>query len=105
MQGRIGPVEPWRVGWCCPSMMTQYGALPYDPGEDGEPRVLLITSRETKRWVIPRGNPIAGLGPAQAAAQEAYEEAGIRGEIEESALGAYRYDKRRPDGSTVPALV
>src|SRR5688572_6613863 len=86
-------------------MIRQYGVLAYDFREDGSPHILLITSRETRRWVIPRGNPIAGLSPAQAAAQEAFEEAGVRGEVEDRALGSYPYDKRRADGSTVPAEV
>ena len=54
---------------------------------------LLVTSRQTGRWVIPKGNPIRGLAPPQSAAREAYEEAGIEGEVGESALGAYRYRK------------
>jgi 8-oxo-dGTP pyrophosphatase MutT (NUDIX family) len=86
-------------------MITQYGVLAHDGGGDGDRMILLITSRETKRWVIPRGNPIAGMSPAEAAAQEAWEEAGIRGEVEKCALGAYRYDKRRPGGTSVPAQV
>ena len=52
-------------------MITQYGVLARDEGDSGEQRILLITSRETKRWVIPRGNPITGLSPAEAAAREA----------------------------------
>jgi two-component system phosphate regulon sensor histidine kinase PhoR len=86
-------------------MIRQYGVLAYDQGDDGGLRFLLITSRETKRWVIPRGNPIRGLSPSGAAAQEAWEEAGIRGAVEDRALGSYRYDKRRADGSYVPAEV
>jgi 8-oxo-dGTP pyrophosphatase MutT (NUDIX family) len=86
-------------------MITQYGVIAWKEAEGGGRQVLLITSRETKRWVIPRGNPIAGLSPSDAAAQEAWEEAGIRGETGTEAIGAYRYDKRRLDGSTVPAEV
>ncbi len=62
-------------------------------------RLLLITSRDTKRWVLPKGNPIRGLEPHLAAAREAYEEAGITGIPCPSALGSYRYDKRRGNGS------
>ena len=86
-------------------MITQYGVLAWKASEGGERRILLITSRETKRWVIPRGNPIAGLSPSQAAAQEAWEEAGIRGETGQVEVGAYRYEKRRLGGSMVPAEV
>ena len=55
--------------------------------------VLLITSRETGRWVIPKGWPITGLSGAEAAAREAWEEAGVRGRVQDNPLGAYLYDK------------
>jgi len=86
-------------------MITQFGVMAWKQSEGGGRQILLITSRETKRWVIPRGNPIAGLSPSQAAAQEAWEEAGIRGETGAEALGVYPYEKRRFDGSSVPAEV
>jgi predicted phosphate transport protein (TIGR00153 family) len=62
-------------------------------------RALLITSRETRRWVIPKGNRIRGLDPHQAAAREAFEEAGISGIPCPSSLGSYSYLKWRRDGS------
>lgn len=86
-------------------MIGQYGVIPWRRGAGGQAEILLITSRETRRWVVPRGNPIAGLRDYEAAAQEAFEEAGIRGGVEETPLGTYRYDKRRRDGSLVPAEV
>jgi hypothetical protein len=67
--------------------------------------VLLITSRDTGRWVVPRGNPIAGKSPAESAAQEAYEEAGIIGPVETRAMGRYSYQKRRRFGITRQAVV
>jgi 8-oxo-dGTP pyrophosphatase MutT (NUDIX family) len=66
---------------------------------------LLVTSRETRRWVVPRGNPIPKLTPADSAAQEAFEEAGIRGAVSASPLGSYRYDKRRKNGAVVATEV
>jgi 8-oxo-dGTP pyrophosphatase MutT (NUDIX family) len=71
----------------------QYAALPYR-FEGGQLRILLITSRETRRWVIPKGWPITGLKPQDAAAAEAAEEAGLIGTIEPTPLGSYRYLKR-----------
>ena len=59
----------------------------------GHVQVLLITSRETGRWVIPKGWPIAGVAPSVAAAREAWEEAGVVGSILDMALGEYLYDK------------
>jgi 8-oxo-dGTP pyrophosphatase MutT (NUDIX family) len=86
-------------------VLTQYGVLPVRRGADGGFEVLLITSRETRRWVVPRGNPIAGKSPAESAAQEAFEEAGILGEVELEAIGLYSYEKRRRLGRVVPAVV
>lgn len=86
-------------------MIRQYGALPFRPGPNGDVEILLITSRETRRWVVPRGNPIAGLSPPLSAAQEAFEEAGIYGDVEIDPLGRYRYDKRRPSGDIDEAEV
>ena len=57
--------------------------------------VLLIASRETGRWIIPKGWPHKGLSPRAIAVREAYEEAGLRGKIKRRrALGTYRYEKR-----------
>ena len=61
-------------------------------------RVMLITSRETQRWVVPKGNPIKGLRAHEAAAQEAFEEAGIEGIPCPAVIGQYRYAKRRKTG-------
>ena len=86
-------------------MLTQYGVIPVRPAADGGVEILLITSRDTKRWVVPRGNPIPGKSPVASAAQEAFEEAGISGLTEPEPLGRYRYDKRRRDGTSVEAEV
>ena len=58
----------------------------------------MITSRDTGRWVIPKGNPIRGLTASEAALQEAYEEAGVRGDIAAEPVGRFRYRKRRASG-------
>jgi 8-oxo-dGTP pyrophosphatase MutT (NUDIX family) len=86
-------------------VLTQYGVIPVRRAEAGGVEVLLITSRDTGRWVVPRGNPIAGKSPAESAAQEAYEEAGIIGPVEPEPIGLYSYEKRRRLGMTVPAVV
>jgi len=66
---------------------------------------LLITSRDTRRWVLPKGNRINGLEPHRAAAHEAFEEAGISGISCPVPLGTYSYDKRRADGTSTLAKV
>lgn len=77
---------------------TQYAALPWRRRADGTIEVLVITSRETRRWVIPKGWPIKGLSPAKSAAREAFEEAGVEGEAGKKKLGHYVYDKRLRSG-------
>jgi len=82
----------------------QYAALPWrDTGHGIE--VLLITSRETRRWVIPKGWPMPGLTPVEAAAREAFEEAGAGGVVSRNPIGRYAYDKRMKDGSILPVEV
>jgi len=84
---------------------VQYAALPYRLGDAGEAEILLITSRETRRWVIPKGWPMKGRKPHQAAAIEARQEAGVTGRIEKAALGAYDYVKRLKNGAPLDCTV
>jgi len=77
---------------------AQSAALPWRRTAEGAVEVLLITSRETRRWVIPKGWPIKGLTSAQSAAREAFEEAGVEGNTGSKKLGAYHYDKRLRTG-------
>ncbi|WP_114965454.1 NUDIX hydrolase [Alkalilacustris brevis] len=65
---------------------------------DGRREVLLITSRGSGRWILPKGWPMAGKTLAEAAAEEAWEEAGVRGRVEASALGGYSARKFGPGG-------
>lgn len=76
---------------------VQYGALPWRRGAEGI-EILLITTRATRRWIIPKGWPMDGKLPHEAAAQEAWEEAGVRGEVGAQVLGAFEYDKLKNDG-------
>lgn len=82
---------------------VQYGVLPWR--HDRRVEVLLITSRETYRWVIPKGWPIIDHTAAFSAAQEAHEEAGVEGEVDSQAIGTYPYLKRLKDGQTRPLNV
>lgn len=75
------------------SPVRQAGAIPYTI-VDGRAVFLLITSRRSGRWIFPKGAPIEGHQPWQVAAREAYEEAGIEGEIEPVSIGSYRTLKR-----------
>ncbi len=82
----------------------QVAALPWrQNGEELE--VMLITSRLSGHWLIPKGWPMKRKTSAAAAAQEALEEAGIRGAISVEPLGRYSYDKLALDGPAVPCVV
>jgi 8-oxo-dGTP pyrophosphatase MutT (NUDIX family) len=72
---------------------TQYAALPYRVSLRGTTEILLLTSRETERWVIPKGWPMIGRKPHQVAAMEAHQEAGIKGIIGKKPIGAFHYTK------------
>ena len=76
-------------------MSLQVAALPYRQDADGATQVLLVTSRDTGRWIVPKGNPMDDLPDHEAAALEAWEEAGVRGAICPTPLGRFRYLKRR----------
>ncbi|WP_434613431.1 NUDIX hydrolase [Tabrizicola sp. M-4] len=83
---------------------SQFGALCWRMRR-GRVEVLLITSRDTGRWVIPKGWPMAGKSAHEAAVQEAWEEAGVRGLGSETALGLYSYDKQRKVKEALPCVV
>lgn len=80
----------------------QVGALCLDPKTG---KVLLITSRGTGRWVIPKGWPMEGRTLPGAAAREAWEEAGVEGRILHEEIGRYSYDKDQNKGFSVPVEV
>jgi len=67
--------------------------------------VLLITSLNSKRWIIPKGWPEAELSPGENAAREAFEEAGVTGKISAEPVGSYHYLKEKKDGGGMPCTV
>jgi 8-oxo-dGTP pyrophosphatase MutT (NUDIX family) len=83
---------------------VQVAALCLRAGEAGQ-EVLLVTSRGTGRWILPKGWPMAGRSLAEAAAQEAWEEAGVRGRIEEAPLGSFAAEKVTDAGDALPCRV
>ena len=73
----------------------QFAALPWRIAEGGLREVMLLTTRETHGWVIPKGWPMKGRKPAEVASQEAYEEAGLIGQVVgKRPLGSFHYEKR-----------
>ena len=77
------------------NILCQYGALPFLMTEEGEIRLLLVTTRGQRGWIIPKGWPIRHLTAAGTAAREAYEEAGVIGTIiGDRPCGSFIYEKR-----------
>lgn len=85
-------------------MRSQFGALVYRVKND-KVQILLVTSRNTRRWIIPKGWPMLGSTPAEAAAIEAWEEAGVIGKKSDRCLGVYSYYKTRSGTRYLPCLV
>ena len=83
---------------------SQFGALCYRI-TDGKTQVLLITSRRSKRWILPKGWPENGMTPGESAENEAMEEAGVTGKINERPLGVYCYEKTLKNGENYPCIV
>lgn len=83
----------------------QYAALCFRYADGGTVEILLVTSRTSGRWIIPRGWPMKRKKPHQAAAIEAWEEAGVRGRVRKDAIGRYTYLKMLDNGNVVPCMV
>jgi len=77
---------------------VQAAALPWRRTEDGGFEVMLVTSRDTKRWVLPKGWPEKREMPYQAAEREASEEAGVTGAISPREVGCFYYGKKLRSG-------
>lgn len=82
---------------------SQFAALCYRLVR-GKPEILLISSRGTGRWIVPKGWPMPDRTPAASAAQEAWEEAGVKGQTLEQCIGLYSYDKEMEEGDDLPVL-
>jgi len=84
----------------------QVAALCYRTSEGRGTEILLITSRGTGRWIVPKGWPIEDKKAAEAALQEAWEEAGVTdGAIIEGRIGSFEYDKHLDEGYDAPVRV
>lgn len=82
----------------------QVAALVWRPGTTGAD-ILLVTSRTSGHWLIPRGWPIEGKSDDLSALQEAFEEAGVFALRTDSMVGTYQYTKGLVDGSLLPCVV
>ena len=77
-----------------PVVRQQVAALPFRISEAGRVEILILTSRDTGRFIIPKGWKKKGHRKPDAAALEAYEEAGVIGKVQRKPLGSYDYWKR-----------
>lgn len=84
--------------------LTQFGAVCWRR-LNGRLDVLLITSRDTGRWVIPKGWPVKGLNGSGSAGREAWEEAGVEGKVGKTCLGLFSYQKALEPDHCVPCVV
>ena len=83
---------------------TQFGALCWRRSA-GKVQVLLVTSRRSKRWILPKGWPVDGATPAKTAGTEAFEEAGAVGKVKPVCLGIFSYDKELQGDEKLPCIV
>ena len=105
MSAFVSPRAPSTVVSEGDEILPQAGVIAYRIRR-GKVQVLLMTSRDTGRWIIPKGNIKPGTTPSQVAAQEAFEEAGIKGTIVSSTpLGMYTYSKKLGSGEARAATV
>ncbi|SEI22597.1 ADP-ribose pyrophosphatase YjhB, NUDIX family [Rhizobium tibeticum] len=87
------------------SAANQVGAICFRANPDGILEVLLITTRETHRWTIPKGWPIHGLQPHEVAQREAWEEAGVKGKAKKKPYVYYTYLKRAKNNRSIQCVV
>ncbi len=92
MKDRVQPVD-------------QIAALPIRWDSKGRLRILMVTSRDRGRWVMPKGWLMDGKKPWRAAEIEALEEAGATGFISKRSIGSYHYDKLLDDGESLTCRV
>lgn len=87
------------------AVATQVAALCCRMTKVGKPRILMVTSRGTGRWILPKGWPVEGRSLAQSAAIEAWEEAGVRGMPVDQCIGEYSYEKWRRELAPLQCVV
>ena len=83
----------------------QYGVLPWRVDRQGDMRVMLITDRNQQNWGVPKGWPVEGRVPFMSAALDAFEEAGIIGDIDPQPLTDYGYASKATDGTSLARRV
>ena len=75
------------------SILEQSAVIPFLEN-DGDPKIILVTAKSSKKWIIPKGNDETGMPPYESAAKEALEEAGVLGTVSKEFLMDYDYEKK-----------
>ena len=88
-----------------PDLHEQFGALPWRRIDGDGVQVLLVTSRISRHWLLPKGWLIKGKSGTASACREAFEEAGVEGRAQNKALGTYEYIKITKTGEHLPCRV
>lgn len=83
----------------------QFATLPWRMSEAGEPEIMLVTSRISRHWLLPKGWLVRGKSAIQSAEIEAYEEAGVEGKPNARPVGVYTYNKILKTGEAIPCSV
>lgn len=84
-------------------LRTQFAALCFRE-KASKLQVLLVTSRRSGRWILPKGWPILGRSPLETVATEAWEEAGVRGDIADRPVGLFSYTKEISGSPNLPCV-
>jgi 8-oxo-dGTP pyrophosphatase MutT (NUDIX family) len=88
------------------AFLQQYGAVCFRYlGDEDKVEILLVTSRQSRRWVIPKGWPMRRKKPFETAATEAWEEAGVQGSVRKKPIGRYTYLKELGPDVVSPCMV
>lgn len=94
----------FKKSWLSRPAMLQVAALCYRPTDDGH-EILLVTTRGSGKWILPKGWPKAKIGAAETALLEAFEEAGIRGRVIGDSIGQYHDTKTSKKGATLDFVI
>ncbi|KFC69701.1 NUDIX hydrolase [Devosia sp. LC5] len=84
---------------------AQFATLPWRIGRSGAPEILLVTSRTSRHWLLPKGWLVRGKSAMESAEIEAFEEAGVQGKMRNKPIGVFAYNKILKTGETLPCRV
>lgn len=83
----------------------QFATLPWRISDNGETEIMLVTSRISRHWLLPKGWLVRNKSAIQSAQIEAFEEAGVEGKPSPRAVGVYTYNKILKTGESIPCSV